>query len=575
VGFLPFSITLFTQINLYPMASFPSDIEIAQNATMAHIKEIAKKINISEDDLEYYGKYKAKLPLYLQQENPKGKLILVSALSPTKYGEGKTTMSIGLTDGLNYIGKKAIAVLREPSLGPVFGLKGGAAGGGYVQVLPMEDINLHFTGDFSAIEKANNLLSAVIDNTLQNTNSSLHLDPKSIAWKRVMDMNDRSLRHIIIGVGAKANGTMREDGFNITPASEVMAILCLAKDLEDLKIRLGNIFIGKTLDGKAVFARDLKVVGAMATLLKDAIKPNLVQTIDGNPAILHGGPFASIAQGTNTAIATKMGLSLGDYVVTEAGFGADLGAEKFLHIKCEQTGLKPDAVVLVATVRAIKHHAGLAAVDFKTENTAAIEKGFCNLEKHIENMQQFGLNPVVCINAFPDDTQAEYAKIIELCAAKGVVAVVSTAFVRGGKGSAEVAQQVVAAIEAGTANYKPLYQPSDSIEYKINTVAKKIYGANAVEFSPKAKSQLKMINDLGFGHFSVCMAKTPASFSDNEKLMGRPTNFEITVREFEIASGAGFVVPLLGEVMRMPGLPAVPNAERIDIDASGVITGLS
>jgi formate--tetrahydrofolate ligase len=557
------------------MASFPSDIEIAQNATMAHIKEIAKKINISEDDLEYYGKYKAKLPLYLQQENPKGKLILVSALSPTKYGEGKTTMSIGLTDGLNYIGKKAIAVLREPSLGPVFGLKGGAAGGGYVQVLPMEDINLHFTGDFSAIEKANNLLSAVIDNTLQNTNSSLHLDPKSIAWKRVMDMNDRSLRHIIIGVGAKANGTMREDGFNITPASEVMAILCLAKDLEDLKIRLGNIFIGKTLDGKAVFARDLKVVGAMAALLKDAIKPNLVQTIDGNPAILHGGPFASIAQGTNTAIATKMGLSLGDYVVTEAGFGADLGAEKFLHIKCEQTGLKPDAVVLVATVRAIKHHAGLAAVDFKTENTAAIEKGFCNLEKHIENMQQFGLNPVVCINAFPDDTQAEYAKIIELCAAKGVVAVVSTAFVHGGKGSAEVAQQVVTAIEAGTANYKPLYQPSDSIEYKINTVAKKIYGANAVEFSPKAKSQLKMINDLGFGHFSVCMAKTPASFSDNEKLMGRPTNFEITVREFEIASGAGFVVPLLGEVMRMPGLPAVPNAERIDIDASGVITGLS
>lgn len=557
------------------MASFPSDIEIAQNATMAHIKEIAKKINISEDDLEYYGKYKAKLPLHLQQENPKGKLILVSALSPTKYGEGKTTMSIGLTDGLNYIGKKAIAVLREPSLGPVFGLKGGAAGGGYVQVLPMEDINLHFTGDFSAIEKANNLLSAVIDNNLQNANYSLNLDPKSIAWKRVMDMNDRSLRQIIVGVGAKANGTMREDGFNITPASEVMAILCLAKDLEDLKFRLGNIYIGKTLEGKAVFARDLKVVGAMATLLKDAIKPNLVQTIDGNPAILHGGPFASIAQGTNTAIATKMGLSLGDYVVTEAGFGADLGAEKFLHIKCEQSGLKPDAVVLVATIRAIKHHAGLTAEDFKTENVSAIEKGFCNLEKHIENMQQFGLNPVVCINAFPDDTQAEYDKLIELCAAKGVVAVVSRAFVQGGKGSAEVAQQVVAAIEKGTANYKPLYQPLDSIEHKINVVAKTIYGAQSVAFSAKSKTQLKMINELGFGHFSVCMAKTPASFSDNEKLIGRPANFDITVREFEIASGAGFIVPLLGDVMRMPGLPAVPNAERIDIDNEGVITGLS
>ena len=557
------------------MASFPSDIEIAQNATMAHIKEIAKKINISEGDLEYYGKYKAKLPLHLQQENPKGKLILVSALSPTKYGEGKTTMSIGLTDGLNYIGKKAIAVLREPSLGPVFGLKGGAAGGGYVQVLPMEDINLHFTGDFSAIEKANNLLSAVIDNNLQNANYSLNLDPKSIAWKRVMDMNDRSLRQIIVGVGAKANGTMREDGFNITPASEVMAILCLAKDLEDLKFRLGNIYIGKTLEGKAVFARDLKVVGAMATLLKDAIKPNLVQTIDGNPAILHGGPFASIAQGTNTAIATKMGLSLGDYVVTEAGFGADLGAEKFLHIKCEQSGLKPDAVVLVATIRAIKHHAGLTAEDFKTESVSAVEKGFCNLEKHIENMQQFGLNPVVCINAFPDDTQAEYDKLIELCAAKGVVAVLSRAFVQGGKGSAEVAQQVVAAIEKGTANYKPLYQPSDSIEHKINVVAKTIYGAQSVAFSAKSKTQLKMINELGFGHFSVCMAKTPASFSDNEKLIGRPANFDITVREFEIASGAGFIVPLLGDVMRMPGLPAVPNAERIDIDNEGVITGLS
>lgn len=557
------------------MTNFPSDIEIAQNTKMAHIKEIAQKINVAEDDLEYYGKYKAKLPLYLQHENPKGKLILVSAMSPTKYGEGKTTMSIGLTDGLNYIGKKAIAVLREPSLGPVFGLKGGAAGGGYAQVLPMEDINLHFTGDFSAIEKANNLLSAVIDNNLQSKNYSLGLDPKSIAWKRVMDMNDRSLRQIIVGVGAKSNGTMREDGFNITPASEVMAILCLAKDLEDLKLRLGNIFVGKTTEGKAIFARDLKVVGAMATLLKEAIKPNLVQTIEKNPAILHGGPFASIAQGTNTAIATKMGLSLGDFVVTEAGFGADLGAEKFLHIKCEQAGLKPDAVVLVATVRAIKHNAGLSADEFKAENVAAIEKGFCNLEKHIENIQKFGINPVVCINAFPDDTAAEYIKLKELCALKGVEAIVSTSFTEGGKGSATLAEIVVAEINKETANYKPLYQPSDSIEHKINTIAKEIYGARTVEFSPKSKSQLKMINDLGFNHFSICMAKTPASFSDNEKLIGRPTDFDITVREFEIASGAGFIVPLLGDVMRMPGLPSVPNAERIDIDNNGIISGLS
>ncbi len=557
------------------MSQFPSDIEIAQSATMQHIREIAKKINIQEDDLEYYGKYKAKLPLELQSENPKGKLILVSAMSPTKYGEGKTTMSIGLTDGLNYIGKKAIAALREPSLGPVFGMKGGAAGGGYAQVLPMEDINLHFTGDFSAIEKANNLLAAVIDNNLQNPKYSLNLDPKSIAWKRVMDMNDRSLRQIIIGVGTKANGTMREDGFNITPASEVMAILCLSRDLEDLKFRLGNIYVGKTLDGKAIFARDLKVVGAMAVLLKDALKPNLVQTLEGNPALLHGGPFASIAQGTNTVIATKMGLSLGDYVVTEAGFGADLGAEKFLHIKCEQSGLKPDAVVLVATIRAIKHHAGLGAEDFKTENIEAIAKGFCNLEKHIENMQQFGLNPVVCINAFPDDTPAEYNKLKALCLTKGVTAIVSTAFVDGGNGSAELAEKVIAEIESGKANYQPLYQKNDTIEHKIRTIATRIYGADTVEFSSKSKIQLKMINDLGFNEFQICMAKTPASFSDNEKIIGRPTNFTITVREFEIASGAGFIVPLLGDVMRMPGLPAVPNAERIDIDNDGKIIGLS
>ncbi len=557
------------------MVPFPSDIEIAQNAKLQHIRIIAEKISIPEEDIEYYGKFKAKLPFLLQSENPKGKLILVSAMSPTKYGEGKTTMSIGLTDGLNYIGRKTIAVLREPSLGPVFGLKGGAAGGGYAQVVPMEDINLHFTGDFSAIEKANNLLSAVIDNNLQSPKYSLNLDPKSIAWKRVMDMNDRSLRNIIIGVGAKSNGTMREEGFNITPASEVMAILCLSKDLEDLKLRLGNIFVGKTIEGKAIFARDLKVVGAMAVLLKDALQPNLVQTLEGNPAILHGGPFASIAQGTNSVIATKMGLSLGDYVVTEAGFGADLGAEKFFHIKCGQSGLKPDAVVLVATLRAIKHHAGLSAEDLKIQNLAAIEKGFCNLEKHIENIQKFGINPVVCVNAFPEDTNAEYEVLKALCKTKGVTAIVSTAFANGSKGSAELAEKVIEEINKDNANYQPLYQQDDSIEIKINTIAKEIYGANSVEYSPKSKLQMKMINDLGFNKFQICMAKTPASFSDDEKLIGLPTNFTITVREFEIASGAGFIVPLLGDVMRMPGLPAVPNAERIDFDIHGKITGLS
>ncbi|HRO72061.1 MAG TPA: formate--tetrahydrofolate ligase, partial [Saprospiraceae bacterium] len=407
------------------MATFPSDIEIAQQAKIRHIKEIASKLNIGEDDLEYYGKYKAKLPLHLRQEQPKGKLILVSALSPTKYGEGKTTMSIGLVDGLNYNGNKTVAVLREPSLGPIFGVKGGAAGGGYAQVIPMEDINLHFTGDFSAIEKANNLLAALIDNNIQNKQYSLNIDPRTVAWKRVMDMNDRALRQIVIGLGGKSNGIIREDGFNITAASEIMAILCLAKDIEDLKYRIGNIYIGMTFDGKPVFARDLKAVGAMTTLLKDAIKPNLVQTLEGNPPILHGGPFASIAQGTNSVIATKMGLSLADYVVTEAGFGADLGAEKFMHIKCVQSGLKPDGAVVVATVRALKHHGGADKDNLSAPNPEAVRKGFANLEKHIENVQKFGINPVVCINAFPTDTNEDYDIIKELCAVMGVKAVVS------------------------------------------------------------------------------------------------------------------------------------------------------
>ncbi|HLO57055.1 MAG TPA: formate--tetrahydrofolate ligase [Saprospiraceae bacterium] len=557
------------------MATFPSDIEIAQNAKIQHIKHIAEKLNITEDDLEYYGKYKAKLPLHLQKEKPNGKLILVTALSPTRYGEGKTTTTIGLTDGLNYNGNKAIAVLREPSLGPVFGVKGGAAGGGYAQVIPMEDINLHFTGDFSAIEKANNLLSALIDNNIQNKQYNLNIDPRTVAWKRVMDMNDRALRQIIVGIGGKGNGIMREDGFNITPASEVMAILCLSNDLKDLKRRLGNIYVGQTYDGKPVFARDLKAVGAMAVLLKDAIKPNLVQTLEGNAAILHGGPFASIAQGTNTVIATRMGLSLGDFVVTEAGFGADLGAEKFLHIKCVSSGLKPDGVVVVATVRALKHHGGVHKDVLTNSDPDAVRQGFCNLEKHIENVQKFGLNPVVAINAFPTDTNDEYEVIKELCAQKGVKAIVSTAFANGGAGASELAAAVVESIHEGKNNFKPLYNLTDSIEHKIKTIATEIYGADDVEYTSKAKSQIAQITKLGYQELPVCMVKTPASFSDDEKKIGRPTGFNVTVREFEFAGGAGFVIPLLGDVMRMPGLPAIPSAEHIDIDNDGKIVGLS
>ena len=556
------------------MATFPSDIQIAQSAHIRHIREIASKLQIEEDDLEYYGKYKAKLPLSLQKKNPEGKLVLVTAMSPTKYGEGKTTMAIGLADGLNHIGKKAIAVLREPSLGPVFGVKGGAAGGGYAQVIPMEDINLHFTGDFGAIEKANNLLSAMIDNNIQNKQYSLNIDPRTVLWKRVMDMNDRALRQIIIGIGGKANGIMREDGFNITPASEIMAILCLSSDLEDLKKKIGNIYIGQTYDGNPVFARDVKAVGAMTVLLKDAIKPNLVQTLEGNPAILHGGPFASIAQGTNTVIATRTGLSLADYVVTEAGFGADLGAEKFFHIKCAKSGLKPDAVVVVATVRALKHHGGADKDTLTTEDLTAVEKGFCNLEKHIENIQHFGINPIVCINAFPSDTAAELQLVKELCMAKGSNAVVSTAFSDGGKGSAELAHAVKDLIDAGVNHYHPLYHLNDSIDHKIKTIASKIYGAEGVEYTSKAKTQLALINKLGFNDFPVCMAKTPLSFSDDEKKIGRPTGFKVMVREFEYAAGAGFVIPLLGDVMRMPGLPSIPSAEHIDISEDGKITGL-
>lgn len=557
--------------------SFPSDLEIAQNAPIKHIKDIADKIGISSDDLHYYGKNKAKLPLELIDEEKikKAKLILVSAVNPTPAGEGKTTVSIGLNEGLNKIGKKAIVVLREPSLGPVFGMKGGAAGGGYSQVIPMEDINLHFTGDFAAIEKANNLLSALIDNNLQSKQFNLNIDPRTIKWKRVMDMNDRALRHIIIGIGGTANGIPREDGFNITPASEVMAILCMSKDIDDLKTRLGNIFIGFTFDKNPIFARDLKAEAAMALLLKDAIKPNLVQTLEGNPAILHGGPFANIAQGTNTILATKMGLSLGDYVVTEAGFGADLGAEKFMNIKCGYGKLAPDAIVLVATIRALRHHGGAKKDEYNTVSIEKVMKGFQNLEKHIENCKKFGITPVVAINYFPADSAEEIDYVQTQCSQLGVKAVVSYGFAKGGDGTQELAQAVIDVIESGVNHFKPLYDWTLSVEDKINCIATEIYGADGVEYSSLARTQLKMINELGYNALPVCMAKTQKSLSDKETVIGRPTGFVVNVREFEFAAGAGFIIPILGDMMRMPGLPAIPASEHMDIDNNGKISGLS
>ncbi|MFK8284836.1 formate--tetrahydrofolate ligase [Capnocytophaga canis] len=557
--------------------SFPTDLEIAQNAKMLPIKEVAKKLNVSEDDLELYGKYKAKLPLHLidNEKLKKNKLVLVTAITPTPAGEGKTTTSIGLTEGLNKIGKKAIAVLREPSLGPVFGIKGGAAGGGYSQVVPMEDINLHFTGDFSAIEKANNLLSAVIDNNIQSKTHSIGIDPRTVVWKRVMDMNDRALRQVVIGLGGSANGVPREDGFNITPASEIMAILCLSESFSDLKKRIGNIYIGKKFDGTPVFARDLKVVGAMALLLKDAIKPNLVQTLENNPAILHGGPFASIAQGTNTVLATKMGMSLAEYTITEAGFGADLGAEKFMNIKCVSAELAPDAAVIVATVRALRHHGGAMKEEYTTASLEKVKKGIGNLEKHIENVQKFGLKAVVAINFFPNDSDEEIQFIRQVCEQKGVKAIVCKGFAEGGNGAKELAQAVVEIVESGESKFKPLYDHAISIEDKIVKIATEIYGAKSVNFTSKARTQLNNINKLGFGKMPVCMVKTPKSLSDNDKKLARPTDFEVTVREFEFASGAGFVIPILGDTMRMPGLPSVPAAEGMDIDDNGIITGLS
>ncbi len=553
-----------------------TDIEIARKSTLRPITAIASQLNIDDDDLQLYGKYKAKLPLNLINADKvdQSNLILVTAISPTPAGEGKTTMSIGLTQGMNRIGKQTTVVLREPSLGPVFGIKGGATGGGFSQVLPMEDINLHFTGDFAAIEKAHNLLAALIDNNLQSKTRSLNIDPRTVLWKRVMDMNDRALRQTVIGLGGTGSGVPRETGFDITAASEIMAILCLAKDRADLKRRLGNIFVGFTFDRQPIYSRDLNAQGAMAALLKDAIQPNLVQTIEGTPAIIHGGPFANIAQGTNTVIATRMGMSLSDYVVTEAGFGCDLGAEKFLDIKCQSAGLSPKAVVLVATIRALKYHGGGDLKELKTPNAEAVKKGLVNLDKHLENVQQFGITPVVAINRFTSDTEEEIAIIQRRCQKLGVKAVVADVWGKGGAGAEDLAQAVVEAVEKSSGRFTPMYDWGWSIEEKIHAVATKVYGATSVDYMPKAKAHLRRIKKLGLEGLPVCIAKTQKSLSDDPKLLGRPRDFVLTVREIEIAAGAEFVVPITGSIMRMPGLPSVPSAEHIDIDLDGNISGL-
>lgn len=553
-----------------------TDIEIARSVRMKPVTEVARQLGIAPDDLELYGKYKAKVPLsYIDREKRKNaKLILVSAISPTPAGEGKTTVSIGLSQALNRIGKRSCVVLREPSLGPVFGLKGGATGGGLSQVLPMEDINLHFTGDFAAIEKAHNLLAALIDNNIQSKTRSLGLDPRTISWKRVMDMNDRSLRHIVAGLGGTASGVPRETGFDITAASEVMAILCLATSIADLKQRLGNIFVGFTYDKKPVYARDLHAEGAMAALLKDAIKPNLVQTLEGTPALIHGGPFANIAQGTNTVVATEMSLSLTDYTVTEAGFGFDLGAEKFLDIKCRAAGLSPNAVVLVATVRALKYHGGQPLKELKTPDVEALERGIVNLQKHIENIGLFGLSPVVAINKFATDSDEELQFVRDYCTMRGVPCAVADVWGQGGAGTEELAGLVAETADHCCPQFKPLYPLDEPVTRKVETIAKNIYGAEAVDYTPKAKNALKRIADLGLDALAICMAKTQKSLSDNPALLGRPKDFVITVRDIEIAAGAGFLIPITGEIMRMPGLPEEPAAEHIDIDDEGNLSGL-
>ncbi|MBK8506549.1 MAG: formate--tetrahydrofolate ligase [Saprospiraceae bacterium] len=553
-----------------------NDMEIGRSILLKPIVEIAHKLGIDADQLELYGKYKAKLPLDFSKKADFShkKLVLVSAISPTPAGEGKTTISIGLSDALNLNGHQSTVVLREPSLGPVFGMKGGATGGGYAQVLPMEDINLHFTGDFAAIEKAHNLLAALIDNNIQSRSRSIGIDPRTVLWKRVIDMNDRALRNTIVGLGGATGGMPRESGFDITAASEVMAILCLAENLMDLKDRMGRIFIGYTFDKKPVFARDLNASGAMTVLLKDALKPNLVQTAGGFPAIIHGGPFANIAQGTNSVIATRTGLALSDYVVTEAGFGFDLGAEKFLDIKCVSSGLTPRAAVLVATIRALKYHGGVSLKALKTPDAAGLTRGLPNLDKHVENMYKFGLKPVVALNHFTSDSDEEVTVLTEHCSKLGVPFSVAKVWEKGGMGATDLAQKVAEVAERNREPFRPLYDWNWPVEKKIEIIATEIYGAAAIDYTNQAKQDLRRIESLGFDKLAICIAKTQKSLSDNPKLLGRPENFVVTVRQIEIASGAGFLIPITGDIMRMPGLPETPAAEQIDIDSEGVVTGL-
>lgn len=553
-----------------------TDIEIAQEAYLCPIAEVAESLSISADDLELYGKYKAKLSDNLMKKiehNPDGKLILVTAINPTPAGEGKTTTSIGLGQAFGLLGKKAVLALREPSLGPCFGIKGGAAGGGYAQVVPMEDLNLHFTGDFHAITAANNLLAALLDNHIQQGNA-LQIDPRQIVWKRCLDMNDRALRNIVIGLGSKMDGMVREDHFIITVASEIMAVLCLADDMKDLKERLSSIIVAYTFDGKPVTAADLKAQGAMAALLKDAMKPNLIQTLEHTPAIIHGGPFANIAHGCNSIRATKTGLKLADYVVTEAGFGADLGAEKFFDVKCRKAGLHPDCVVLVATARALKYNGGVKKEDLAKENLQALETGIANLEKHIENLKKYHVPVVVALNSFVTDTEAETGYVEQFCKKHGCAFALSKVWEHGGKGGIDLAKEVLRTLEEKESHFQPLYADEAPLKEKIETVAKEIYGADGVTYSPAAERELKRITDLGMGKFPVCMAKTQYSLSDDKAKLGRPSGFTVHVREAYASAGAGFVVAVLGDIMTMPGLPKTPAANQIDVDDAGIIRGL-
>ncbi|MCI6670371.1 MAG: formate--tetrahydrofolate ligase [Christensenellaceae bacterium] len=555
---------------------YKSDIEIAQGAAMRPITEIARTAHVDEKYIEQYGRYKAKIdPALLKETQHKdGRLVLVTAITPTPAGEGKTTTTIGLADGLRRIGKDAVVALREPSLGPVFGIKGGAAGGGYAQVVPMEDINLHFTGDFHAIGAANNLLAAMLDNHIQQGNA-LNIDPRRITWKRCMDMNDRQLRFIVDGLGGKVNGTPREDGFDITVASEIMAVLCLSTGITDLKERLGRMIVGYTYDDKPVTCAELKAAGAMTALLKDAIKPNLVQTLEGTPAFVHGGPFANIAHGCNSVMATRMALKMGDYAVTEAGFGADLGAEKFLDIKCRMANLTPDAVVIVATVRALKMHGGLAKTELTEENIPALERGVPNLLRHVSNIKNvFGLPCVVAVNRFPTDTDAEIDFIIEKCRELGVNTVLSTVWADGGRGGEALAREVVRLCEEEKGSFTFAYDADMTIEQKIDAIVRRIYGGDGASIAPAAKKQIARLTELGFGNMPVCMAKTQYSFSDDQTKLGAPTGFTVTVRSVKVSAGAGFIVALTGDIMTMPGLPKVPAAERIDVDENGMISGL-